>query len=206
MTMRVIYYTASSLDGFLADPDHSLAWLFAQQHAEPEDPNLRMDTLPGRTAALVMGSSTYQFIRDEASDAVSDAGSDVPWPYPQPTWVFSHREQEPINGADLRFTSGDVVEVVEEIEAVVEANASDDGADPDAVLWVVGGGDLAGQFIDAGLLDEVIISYAPVTLGEGAPLLPRRCQLSLVNMKTAGDFISARFTVEGPRPAGDWAV
>lgn len=204
--MRVIYYTASSLDGFLADPDHSLAWLFAQQHAEPEDPNLRMDTLPGRTAALVMGSSTYQFIRDEASDAVSDAGSDVPWPYPQPTWVFSHREQEPINGADLRFTSGDVVEVVEEIEAVVEANASDDGADPDAVLWVVGGGDLAGQFIDAGLLDEVIISYAPVTLGEGAPLLPRRCQLSLVNMKTAGDFISARFTVEGPRPAGDWAV
>ena len=204
--MRAIYYTASSLDGFLADPDHSLAWLFAQQHAEPEDPNLRMDTLPGRTAALVMGSSTYQFIRDEASDAVSDAGSDVPWPYPQPTWVFSHREQEPINGADLRFTSGDVVEVVEEIEAVVEANASDDGADPDAVLWVVGGGDLAGQFIDAGLLDEVIISYAPVTLGEGAPLLPRRCQLSLVNMKTAGDFISARFTVEGPRPAGDWAV
>ena len=204
--MRVIYYTASSLDGFLADPDHSLAWLFAQQHAEPEDPNLRMDTLPGRTAALVMGSSTYQFIRDEASDAVSDAGSDVPWPYPQPTWVFSHREQEPINGADLRFTSGDVVEVVEEIEAVVEANASDDGADPDAVLWVVGGGDLAGQFIDAGLLDEVIISYAPVTLGEGAPLLPRRCQLSLVNMETAGDFISARFTVEGPRPAGDWAV
>ena len=204
--MRAIYYTASSLDGFLADPDHSLAWLFAQQHVEPEDPNLRMDTLPGRTAALVMGSSTYQFIRDEASDAVSDAGSDVPWPYPQPTWVFSHREQEPINGADLRFASGDVVEVVEEIEAVVEANASDEGADPDAVLWVVGGGDLAGQFIDAGLLDEVIISYAPVTLGEGAPLLSRRCQLSLVNMETAGDFISARFTVEGPRPAADWAV
>lgn len=198
MTMRVIYYTASSLDGFLADPDHSLAWLFAQQHAEPEDPNLRMDTLPGRTAALVMGSSTYQFIRDEAPDTA--------WPYPQPTWVFSHREQEPINGADLRFASGDVVEVVEEIEAVVEANASDEGADPDAVLWVVGGGDLAGQFIDAGLLDEVIISYAPVTLGEGAPLLPRRCQLSLVNMETAGDFISARFTVEGPRPAADWAV
>lgn len=196
--MRVIYYTASSLDGFLADPDHSLAWLFVQQHAEPEDPNLRMDTLPGRTAALVMGSSTYQFIRDEASDTA--------WPYPQPTWVFSHREQEPINGADLRFVSGDVVEVVEEIEAVVEANASDDGADPDAVLWVVGGGDLASQFIDVGLLDEVIISYAPVTLGEGAPLLPRRCQLSLVNMETAGDFISARFTVEGPRPAADWAV
>ena len=59
--MRAIYSTASSLDGFLADPDHSLAWLFAQQHVEPEDPNLRMDTLPGRTAALVMGSSTYQF-------------------------------------------------------------------------------------------------------------------------------------------------
>ena len=46
-------------------------------------------------------------------------------------------------------------------------------------LWVVGGGDLAGQFADAGLLDEVITYVAPVTLGSGRPLLPRRLELRL---------------------------
>jgi dihydrofolate reductase len=43
-------------------------------------------------------------------------------------------------------------------------------------VWIVGGGDLAGQFADAGLLDEVIVSIAPVTLGGGcaAPAAPDR--------------------------------
>ena len=38
----------------------------------------------------------------------------------------------------------------------------------------MGGGDLVGQFHDAGLLDEIILGMTPVTLGAGAPLLPRR--------------------------------
>ena len=46
-------------------------------------------------------------------------------------------------------------------------------------VWIVGGGDLAGQFADAGLLDEVIVYIAPVTLGSGAPLLPRCVELRL---------------------------
>jgi len=41
-------------------------------------------------------------------------------------------------------------------------------------LWVVGGGDLVGQFADEGLLDDVFLGVAPVFLGSGAPLLPRR--------------------------------
>ena len=66
--------------------------------------------------------------------------------------------------AKIEFTSGDVAPVHEQmVEAAGERN-----------IWIVGGGDLAGQFADAGLLDEVIVSIAPVTLGAGAPLLPRR--------------------------------
>jgi dihydrofolate reductase len=41
-------------------------------------------------------------------------------------------------------------------------------------MWIVGGGDLAGQFAGAGALGEVIVYIAPVMLGSGAPLLPRR--------------------------------
>jgi dihydrofolate reductase len=62
-------------------------------------------------------------------------------------------------------------------------------------VWIVGGGDLAGQFADAGLLDEVIVYIAPTTLAGGAPLLPRRLQLRLDETARNGDFVTARFSV-----------
>ena len=65
----------------------------------------------------------------------------------------------------------------------------------DRNVWIVGGGDLAGQFVDAGLLDEVLVSFAPVTLGEGAPLLPRRIELRLEEVGRNGDFVAARLAV-----------
>ncbi len=71
--------------------------------------------------------------------------------------MFTHRELELPTGADVRLTQADVSTVHAEM---VQAAAGKD-------LWVVGGGDLAGQFADAGLLDEVWVQYAPVTLGSG---------------------------------------
>ena len=62
-------------------------------------------------------------------------------------------------------------------------------------VWIVGGGDLAGQFADAGLLDEVLVTIAPVTLGAGAPLLPRRIELRLDELGQNGDFVCGRFSV-----------
>jgi dihydrofolate reductase len=86
------------------------------------------------------------------------------WPYTQPTWVFTHRKLPTIDGADLRFVQGSVEAVhAEMIRAAAGKN-----------LWVVGGGDLAGQFFDAGLLDEAFVQVASVTLGKGKPLFPRR--------------------------------
>ena len=62
-------------------------------------------------------------------------------------------------------------------------------------IWLTGGGELVGQFADHGLLDEVIVSIAPVTLGAGAPLLPRRIELRLDDVGRNGDFVSAKFSV-----------
>ena len=62
-------------------------------------------------------------------------------------------------------------------------------------VWIVGGGDLAGQFADAGLLDEVIVYVAPVTLGGGKPLLPRNVELRLEETARNGDFVTARYAV-----------
>jgi dihydrofolate reductase len=62
-------------------------------------------------------------------------------------------------------------------------------------VWLVGGGELVGQFHDAGLLDEVILSVAPVTLGAGAPLLPRRIDLELLEVARNRDFACTRHRV-----------
>ena len=74
-------------------------------------------------------------------------------------------------------------------------------------IWIVGGGELAGQFYDHGLLDELIIQVASVTLGGGAPLLPRAITtppLRLVSVTSYGEaFAELRYEV--PRPRGEAA-
>ena len=65
-------------------------------------------------------------------------------------------------------------------------------------IWLVGGGDLVGQFADKGLLDEILVGIAPVTLGAGAPLLPRRLsasQLELVELARQGQFARLKYRV-----------
>jgi dihydrofolate reductase len=66
-------------------------------------------------------------------------------------------------------------------------------------VWLVGGGELVGQFADAGLLEEIIAGVTPVTLGGGAPLLPRRLTgLQLVGTEVVGgSFVELRYAVPG---------
>ena len=132
---------------------------------------------------MAMGSTTYEWILDHEF-----AGKDPAewrWPYENPCWVFTHRRLAVVPDAPIEFTSADVAAVHAEVLAT---------AGPRNV-WIVGGGDLAGQFADAGLLDEVIVYIAPVTLGAGAPLLPRRLELRLEELARNGDFACARYAV-----------
>lgn len=180
------YYTATTLDGYIADEDHSLEWLFTrdQDHAGL----LNYATFIADVGAVAMGSTTYEWIL-EHEFAGKDA-SEWRWPYEQPCWIFTHRDLTVVPNADLRFTSGDVAGVhAEMLEAASGKN-----------VWVAGGGDLVGQFADAGLLDEVIVYVAPVTLGAGAPLLPRRFELRLEETGRNGDFVASRYSVLGLLP------
>jgi len=169
------YYTATSLDGFIADERHSLDWLFTR--GQDRGGPLNYDAFYAGVGAVAMGSTTYEWILDREDDSA--------WPYDIPAWVFTHRELREIRGAQVTFTSGDVRDVHEGMKQ----------AAGDRNVWIVGGGDLAGQFADAGLLDEVIVYVAPVTLGSGAPLLPRRVELRLEETARSGDFVTARYAV-----------
>jgi dihydrofolate reductase len=181
---RTQYYTATTLDGFIADPDNSLEWLFSRQREE-DGPLSYGDFIAG-VGALAMGSTTYEWILDHEFAGKDPA--EWKWPYELPCWVFTHRRLPVVPGARVEFTSGDVAPVHRELVAAAGGRN----------VWIVGGGDLAGQFADAGLLDEVVVTIAPVTLGAGAPLLPRRIELRLEELGRNGDFACARFSVVRP--------
>lgn len=185
--VKTQYYTASSLDGFIADPNHSLDWLFPLGDiAETSYPSFILNV-----GALAMGSSTYEWMLRHVVGP--EAERPEPWPYQQPTWVFTSRTLPSVAGADIRFARGDVRPVHREM---VEAAAGKN-------VWIVGGGDLAGQFYDAGLLDELFVQVGSVTLGAGKPLLPRTITnppLRLVSVRAVGTgFAELHYEVPSPR-------
>jgi dihydrofolate reductase len=167
------YYTATTLDGFIADPSNSLEWLFTR--ARDEMGPLSYDDFIGEVGAIAMGSTTYEWLLDHTQE----------WPYELPCWVFTHRRLRVVPSARIDFVSGEVGPVHERMVAAAGGRN----------VWIVGGGDLAGQFADAGLLDEVLVTIAPVVLGAGAPLLPRQVELRLEELGRNGDFVAARFAV-----------
>ena len=175
------YYTATTLDGFIADPNNSLEWLFSRR--QDKDGTMNYGAFIAEVGAIAMGSTTYEWILDHEF-----SGKDVAewkWPYDIPGWVFTHRQLAVVPDAAIEFVSGDVEPVHEKLVSAAGGRN----------VWIVGGGDLVGQFADAGLLDEVIVSIAPVTLGAGAPLLPRRIELQLEELGRNGDFACARYSV-----------
>ncbi len=113
------------------------------------------DAFYEEVGALVMGSVTYEWVLDEVDS----------WPYEdKPTWVLSTRElrQRP-GGGEVHVADAEVGDLHEEMLAAAKGKN----------LWVVGGGNVASQFADDGLLDDLILTVVPVVLGEGKPLFNR---------------------------------
>jgi dihydrofolate reductase len=162
---RTQYYCAATLDGYIAEADDTIEWLTGYSGSYEGD-----DAQPGPMSgggsyerfydgvgALVMGSTTYEFVLEHGGG----------WPYAgKPTWVLSSRElpRPEGEGVDVRVADAPVRDLHGEMEAAAgEGN-----------LWVVGGGNVASQFADEGLLDELLLTVVPVVLGEGKPLFDRR--------------------------------
>ncbi|MDJ0312655.1 dihydrofolate reductase family protein [Arthrobacter sp. H35-D1] len=181
---RFVYYTAATLNGFLADQDHSLEWLFAVDDTDGPDMAGFMDTV----GVFVEGSSTYEWVL-KAENLLAEPHKWQQFYGSRPTYVFTSRTLPVPDGADVRFVNGDVAAVLAEI---TEAAGSRD-------VWVVGGGDLAGQFLDCGSLDDLVVTLAPATLAAGAPLLPRNVgadRLKLHSASHQGEFAVLTYSVQ----------
>ena len=167
---RTQYYCAMSLDGFIAESDDTIAWLTGYQGSYEGPDAVPMkgtyDEFYDGVGALVTGSVTYEWVVDRISE----------WPYPgKPCWVLTSRDLPKPDGedVDVRFARGAVRDLYGEMtESAGERT-----------LWVVGGGNVASQFADEELLDEVIATVVPVVLGTGKPLFDRRLPGETMRLK-----------------------
>ncbi|MBN4925261.1 dihydrofolate reductase [Hoyosella rhizosphaerae] len=173
--MKTQFFTASSLDGFIATDEDSLDWLITREHFP--DGVLNYRDFIADVGAIVMGSTTYEWVLN----------SGEPWDYTMPCWVLTSRESLPLPAGDANVTFSNA--------GIRQVHADMVDAAQGRNIWVVGGGDVAGQFADAGVLDELIVSFAPVTLGSGKPLLPRHVELRLEECGQNGEFLCARYSV-----------
>jgi dihydrofolate reductase len=162
------YYCAATLDGYIAESDDTLGWLLGYEgsfEGEGTEPGPMSDggsyeRFYEGIGALVSGSATYEFLLDHLDDASS-------WPYKgKPYWVLSSRDLPLFEGddIDIRIANAPVAELHEEIAA----------AAGDRNVWVVGGGNVASQYAEAGLLDELLLTVVPVVIGSGKPLFEDR--------------------------------
>jgi dihydrofolate reductase len=178
------YYTATSIDGFIADAGNSLEWLF-----EVESETNRFPAFFKAVGAFAMGATTYEWVLQHEK-VLDQPQKWQEWYGDVPGWVFTHRYLPTIPGAKIDFVSGDVQPVH---QAMVTAARGKN-------VWLVGGGELVGNFADHGLLDEIILGVAPVMLGAGAPLFPRRLlssQLTLRSAERLGEFAQLTYEVHG---------
>lgn len=175
---RTQYYVAASADGYIADRENHLDWLLQYGFEAYQE---HYDAFLADVGALAMGASTYEFVLEQGDWAYGDL----------PVWVFTHRDVPRIEGANVEFVAGPVARHAGAVLASAGARN----------LWVVGGGQLAAQFADAGLLDELWLTCMPIVLGGGHPVLPTRAARDLRLQRTThfeGGAVELRYALEGP--------
>jgi len=184
--VKTQYYTATTLDGYIADENHSLDWLFEVDRETGEGEH-SFGAFFAEVGAMAMGATTYEWVL-EHDNLLAEPDKWRGYYGDTPCWVFTHRELPPIPDAAIHVVQGDVRPVHEQMTAAASGKN----------VWLVGGGDLVGQFADQGLLDEILAGASSVALGGAAPLLPRRLtskQLELGDVGRDKQFARLRYRI-----------
>jgi dihydrofolate reductase len=144
---KVKLFIATSLDGYIADKNGGIDWLFTDQDYGYADFYASIDT-------TLTGYKTYEDIL---------GFGEVPFPG-KTNYVFSRRHQH-ADDNPVTFISTDIAAFVQQLKQ-----------EPGQDIWLVGGGEINEVMLQAGLIDELIISIHPIILGEGRPLFAGRTE------------------------------
>lgn len=156
---KIILYIASSIDHRIAEPDGSIDWL-NDFPISKEMSHARKDFFSS-IDTIIMGGNTWRELSNmDALGAYSD----------KMIYVVSHHnwgEKE-----NIKFITENVVETVHALRNESGGN-----------IWLLGGGELLSKMLNAGLVDEMHISYIPIILGQGVSLFPNQTKLSKWTLK-----------------------
>lgn len=149
---NVTLHMVSSLDGFIARKDNSVSWLDSPGSAYEAGASISDEQVAAFLKTIdcyVLGSRTYEHALE------------LGWPYGDtPAVVVTNRKLPPASaGKIVQFYSGDLKTLVDVKLAPRYRN-----------IWLVGGAMLSQRFLDLGLVDKIILTIAPVLLGEGLRL------------------------------------
>jgi riboflavin biosynthesis pyrimidine reductase len=171
--MEVVWYTAMSMDGRIADADDDLSFLESIGERDAAGGG-EFGTFLESVDAVVVGAGTMRWLLRGGHG----------WPHDDlPTWLVSHDgrllEQIGKTRSPLRLADGDLGQMFADIEEAGHRR-----------VWLAGGGDIAGQALAADRIDEVLATVAPTVLGAGPALfdgqaLPRR-RFRLAECTSAG--------------------
>ncbi|HEX6590227.1 MAG TPA: dihydrofolate reductase family protein [Longimicrobiales bacterium] len=163
MSRKVVCYIAMSADGFIARPDGEFDWLM--RHAKSPDA-YGYQQFVANIDTVIWGRTTWNQMVS-TMDAAPDMGD-------MRSYVFtSHPETGPAKPR-VEYTDEPVKSFMERLRAAPGKN-----------IWMMGGGRVIASFLDAGELDEFIISVIPVMIGEGIPLVaPRHREVPLELLET----------------------
>ena len=146
--IKTVLYIATSLDGFIARPDGNLDWLTSMPN--PQNHDYGYAEFLNTIGTIVMGRKTYHEI----------IGFGVDWPYNEiKSYVVT-------SDKDLKIQSPNTFLLTENLNDFVEEMKNQSNKD----FWLVGGGQLIKSFLDAGLIDKMIITVIPKVIGQGIPL------------------------------------
>lgn len=165
---KVKLFIAASLDGKIARPDGSVAWL--EEYPNPDGEDYGYGNFLAGVGTVVMGRKTYEEI----------LGFGVAWPYPDAkTFVVTTNK--------TYSTSTPQTGLLTEINA---ANINDLTSKAGGDVWLVGGGEIISAFLSEGLVDEMTLTVIPRILGDGIPLFPKGCPETHLELKSAAPFPS----------------
>lgn len=180
---KVVVSRCMSLDGFIAGPGDGMDWIF--DFIEPND--AASTEIAAATGAMLIGRRTDEVgNRMDANHERGAASSDDGYPFSGPTFVLTHRPPERPD-PDARYLSGDIGEAV--------ATALDAAGGKNLEIL---GADVAGQCLERGLVDEIVVRVLPVLLGDGVRFSPpglARTDLEPVSSTQSGAITILRFRV-----------
>jgi dihydrofolate reductase len=184
---KVVYGFTSSLDGFIAGPDHDMRWLeeMAQPLAEGS-----MERITSQVGAMLSGRRGYdaaQTQADERGELTSEAYGGA-WDGPQ--FVLTHRPEELADDPHITALAGPVEEAIR--------IAREAAGDRDLMLVSA---DIARQAIQLGLVDELQVYEAPVFLGDGVRIfdVPGGCRIDWELVSVDEENLSSAARVYRPK-------